>query len=105
MTEEQRVELMSAIRAKLLEGLHKHDIPLHMHEGLIAYVLTGRPTGHFLMAILTNDLRDAVSRADEENQPRIHEYVRFLYNYAPVGCWGSPEHYAAWVTQRGMSRL
>jgi hypothetical protein len=84
----------------LAADLARYDIPAHMHDGVIAYILTGRPVGHFLTAVFSNDLKEAVARSDDENVTRLHQYVRFLYNCAPAGCWGSPKKFAAW---RGLS--
>ena len=79
-------------------------IPAHMHEGIRGYVETGRPVGGFLTAVLTNDLREAAERADEENQRALYEWIRFLYCYAPAGCWGSPELVAEWYEHARLAR-
>ncbi|KKN74368.1 hypothetical protein LCGC14_0391690 [marine sediment metagenome] len=71
-------------------------IPAHMHEGITAYVETGRPMGHFLTAVLSNDLREAAARADDENTLALAGWVKFLYNYVPSECWGSLEAMARW---------
>lgn len=72
-------------------------IPSHMHGGLYRYLVSGIEPGDFLMAVLENNLREAVGRADHINQPKLPDYIRYLYNYAPSKCWGSPEKVAAWV--------
>ena len=55
------------------------------------YIATGRLPGAFLQAVLKNDLRDAAARADLFNRRRLWDYVQFLYQEAPMHCWGSPE--------------
>ena len=74
-------------------------IPDYMRGGLIRYVLHGISPGGFLSAVLSNDLREAVGRADETNQQALVHYVRFLYNYAPVGCWGSAKRFEEWPAE------
>lgn len=66
-------------------------IPNHMLESLEAYVETHRGVGSFLAAVIRNDLADAVARADDENLPNLPAYIGWLYNKAPMSCWGSPE--------------
>lgn len=74
-------------------------LPVHMREGILDYVRYGVPPGHFLLAILTNDLRQACARADLDNQRALYDYVFVLHNYAPAGCWGDVEHVKAWIEQ------
>lgn len=72
-------------------------IPAHCRESLEMYILYGVPVGHFLAAVLSNDLRRACERADDTNIKALPQYMRFLYSYAPVACWGSPAKYRAWL--------
>ena len=88
-------------RATLRGEALRIGIPRDMSEGLIEYILLGRPVGHFLTAVLENNLREACNRADERNQKLIYQYVFFLYNYAPVGAWGSEENVETWKKHRG----
>ena len=83
--------------ARLVRALRLHSIPEHMHEGVIAYIRDGRYTGDFLSAVLSNDLREAVSRADSENRLALAHYVDFFYNNAPGACWGSAERMIEWL--------
>lgn len=77
------------------EGLQRH-VPLHMQQSIVRYICMGGETGHFLRALLSNDLMRAFDRADETNSDAMRDWVQFLYNYAPTGCWGSVENYEAW---------
>src|SRR5580765_6995795 len=72
------------------------SIPEHMLEGLVAWIEHGVPPGDFLRAVLCNNLVEAVGRADDTNISNLPAYVAYLYNYAPRGCWGSPENVAVW---------
>jgi len=55
------------------------------------------PTGDFLRAVLENDLKEAVGRADDYNIRVIPEIVRYCYNEIPCNCWGSPERVKTWL--------
>jgi len=54
--------------------------------------------GHFLTAVVCNDLKEAISRADEASRNHLYQIVFFFYNYAPSMCWGSPEKFKAWMS-------
>jgi hypothetical protein len=69
-------------------------------EGLRRYIDHHIPTGHFLEAVLSNDLKEAVGRADEGNMRVLPELVSFLYNEAPGACWGSPQRVKEWLAKR-----
>ena len=91
------------------EGLQKMEaamaceqIPEHMREGLAHYIMYGLRPGHFLQAVLENDLKEAVARADGHNAAALAGYVRFLYNGAPIMCWGTEELVNAWVKLGGL---
>lgn len=61
------------------------------------YVNDHCPTGDFLYAVLSNNLRDSVGRADEENLKDLSEIVGYCYQYLPTTCWGSPEKVKKWL--------
>ena len=84
--------------------MRDYGIPSH-DTGLAHYIMHGRPMGHFLTAIVENNLRGAVDRADEENSKAIVQLVRFMYNYAPAGCWGNPENVKTWRDHKGLVGL
>ena len=85
--------------------LEEAGIPFLMRDGLVQYIMVGRPVGHFLTAVLENNLKEACARADPENAPLLCWYIRFLYNVAPIACWGSSEAVEQWMNQRGMEGL
>jgi hypothetical protein len=64
---------------------------------LDAYINHHTPVGSFLTAVLANDLREAVGRADSRNLPLLPLYVQYLYNEAPSACWGSLERVGQWL--------
>jgi hypothetical protein len=93
----ERARKLGAYRTHLRSWLIESHVPEHLHEGLIEYIVMRRPTGSFLDAVLCNNLKEAVGRADVFARPHLHEIVGFLYNHAPAPCWGSPERVQAWL--------
>ncbi len=69
---------------------------------LIRYVETGTPTGGFLQAVLSNDLFDAVGKADLENRMHLTEIVQYIYNKLPKDCHGSQDKYWNWIEGGGL---
>lgn len=72
-------------------------------ESLNLYVNHRIPTGDFLLAVLSNDLREAVGRADSENIQVIPEIVAYIYNRLPADCWGSRDKVRSWLKARKVS--
>ena len=64
--------------------------PDNIKESILAYV-QGRPTGGFLEAVLSNDLMQAVMRADTVNREYLPAILSFVYENVPGYMWGSPE--------------
>lgn len=75
----------------------RNMVPRAPKEGIDRYVDHGVPTGSFLLAVLSNDLFEAVARADEYNQLALVEICRYIHDYTPNTCHGSPERVAAWL--------
>lgn len=79
------------------ETYQDERLPEHIRRGIEDYIELHRPVGHFLTAVLTNDLREACARADQTNRYRLFDIVDWLYNEAPSVCWGSPEKVETWL--------
>ena len=71
-------------------------IPIQIKESLQRYVVYGLDCGHFVEAVLRNDLIDAITRADAENLRLIHQIIIYCLNALPSTCWGTPEKVAEW---------
>jgi hypothetical protein len=84
-------------RRHLLMRMVECNVPDHLHEGLIEYLAARRPVGHFLTAVLSNDLTETAIRADPYVRPYIADVVTFLLNYAPADAWGDEKRVAAWL--------
>ena len=72
-------------------------LPEHIRCAMQRYIENRIPPGGFLMAVLSNNLVEACSRADSINRERLFDIVSFLYNEVPSVCWGSPEKVKAWL--------
>jgi hypothetical protein len=76
----------------------------HMDGAVRRYIEQGIPPGSFMTAILSNNLKEAVFRADHMNKPNIVQWVEWFANHAPGACWGSEERVRAWVELHHQSR-
>jgi hypothetical protein len=80
-------------------------IPEHTHIALVEYKDNGKPIGHFLTAVLTNDLFESFQRADEKNIKAMKEIVNWVYWEMPSIAWGTKEKINAWIEQGGEKGL
>ena len=71
-------------------------IPARMMPAIKPWIDIGLVPGDFLWAVICNDLRGAVARADHENLRNLPAFVGYFYNEAPADCWGSLEKALAW---------
>lgn len=76
-------------------------IPDDIKKAIQDYVVTGQDHGMFIMACLSNDLMEALSRADDENLAALGDIMQFLIWQVPDACWGSRERVRAWQKYRG----
>jgi len=72
-------------------------IPERMEDGIRRYIDERVRPGDFLQAVISNNLKEAVWRADEENINNLPAYVSYFYNEAPSNCWGSKEKMENWI--------
>jgi hypothetical protein len=68
-----------------------------MVAGIKRYVENRIRPGHFLTALLSNDLTGTFNRADGTNEPLIREWVRWVYNEMPSDMVGSREKVEAYL--------
>lgn len=80
-------------------------VPEHLRSGLQLYIERGLPPGHFLTAVLENDLMEAMGRADEISRAGLFTLCQFLYCYAPRGCHGSRLKVYEWVKHSGLDGI
>ena len=67
------------------------------------WIVYAIPSGHFLNAVFSNDMMEALSRADDENENLMKLYCGFLYNVAPRGCYGSAANCKEWRNIGGLA--
>ena len=76
-------------------------LPEHMVGAMERYMKNGVAPGGFLEAVLSNDLLEAMERADMVNRYRLYDFGQFLHQQAPRGSFGSPDRVANWVKVGG----
>lgn len=75
-------------------------LPEQFREGVQLYIEHGIQPGSFLRAVICNDLREAVNRADAHALEVLPELVRFFYWEAPAKCHGSHYKMTMWTICR-----
>ena len=83
---------------KQIAKMSEYGIPERMQGGIIRYYENRLPPGDFLTAVINNDLKEAVGRADSENKVLLHAYIMWFYNQAPGGSWGYAGASDKWLT-------
>lgn len=81
-----------------------YDIPEYIIRALERYQSDGLSTGGFLYAVLSNNLMEAVARADADNKRALPEICSYVYNEMPYSSHGSPEKVDAWIQSFAESR-
>ncbi len=77
-------------------------VPVHLHRGLVAYILLGVRPGSFLQAIIANDLQAAAFSADDTCKDYLIELCKFRINIMPDKCHGDYEALDDWCSWGGM---
>lgn len=79
--------------------------PVAVRLSINDYVYLGVPTGSFLAAVLSNDLKESIGRADDTNLVALPHIVAYLYNEIPAALWGSPTKVAAHIEAKRLERM
>jgi len=81
-------------------------IPAPVLHALQRWAACGGATGHFVQAVVRNDLMEAVSRADGESLAAIREIMWYVYNQLPSDCWQrhprASEAVDKWASEGGL---
>lgn len=94
-------------RAAVLATSRRYDyeaVPQHLRDGLEDYILHRRLPGAFLTAVLENNLKGSVFRADSTSLEMLPILVYWLQMRAPSTCWGSADKVDAWLQDDGEVR-
>lgn len=91
----------SALMMRIESDFAAQGLPDRMWGGVSRYLEHGISPGHFLTAVISNNLKECVARADCENMRLLPEYVKFFYNCVPGGCWGSQHSFDVWIESGG----
>lgn len=85
------------------------NIPENMQATVDAWVNRGLPApaemGSFFYAILTNNFREAVILADDENRDAIVSWAFHMHNEVPALAHGTPERVAEWHRRGGLEGI
>lgn len=73
-------------------------IPFTTRDALRQYVALRQPPGGFLIAVLSNNLTQAVARGDSANIAALPQLVTWLNNHMPSTIWGSWSNYTNWAS-------
>jgi hypothetical protein len=78
----------------------QYKIPEQTMWSLARYVVLAAPPGGFVTAVLENDLRNAVARADEQNFAALAQIADCVYNLLPGNCHGDAKAIARWAGEK-----
>lgn len=86
--------------------MNNHDfLPAYMRDDARLYVEEGIEPGGFMMAVLTNDFKEAVGRADQTNRQYLLEWAQWVHNEVPMMAQGSEEKVLAWIKAGGFKGI
>jgi len=90
-----------------MNGYHFRGFTIeqYMVDKLLAYIDHGEHVGHFLTAVLENNLKEAVGHADDENLRNLPAYVGYLYNVADSRCFGSHAKVRQWYMAKALEQM
>ena len=80
------------------------QIPPRIVESINRYVWHGCPTGDFLRSVLSNDLMNAVARADADSMASLQAICMYIHNAVPSGITGGHEEYKKHI-ERGTEHV
>lgn len=81
---------------EVLSAPNPNFCPLRVQSSLEAYV-RGLPPGDFIRAVLSNDLNEAIARADDVNIHALPHIVAYVREHLPALSWGSKANVDRWL--------
>jgi hypothetical protein len=91
---------MSAFEQITTDGPNPRRCPENIVAGLLNYRDFRLPTGGFLRAVLSNDLRTAVALGDPQSLTHLRDVIAWLYDAMPSVAWGSASAVNDWLARR-----
>ena len=83
-----------------MNNIDYKSIPPRLVNALMRYAEQGVPLGGFLTAVVSDNLREAVGRADQNNLDALASIVSYVYMELPGACNGSNKIYRAWINYK-----
>jgi hypothetical protein len=71
-------------------------------DTLILYRDHGKHPGNFLFQVLTNNLTEAMSAADDDNVIYMREIIRFIHDELPWASWSTEHKVRSWIKSGGL---
>ena len=84
--------------AALEQDMLTRGVPEHLVSGLALYLVARLPPGHFLTAVLSNDLREAIGHGDAASIAGLKPLVVYLFNRVRGDAWGSAQKVTDWLS-------
>lgn len=81
----------------MYDHLHYPNVREDILDSLDRYAQQRIPTGSFLEAVLSNNLMEAMGRADIINRHGLFDICRYVYNELPASCHGSEMTVRSWL--------
>lgn len=77
-------------------------VPGHIMFSLKQYAFYGQQTGSCLLGILSNDIYNAVGRADNETAANLADIIKFIIRELPANSYGSKFNVDEWLASGGL---
>ena len=78
-----------------------NTLPTALQGGMKRYIEDGIAPGHFLTAVLKNNLFEAVMRADADNLKELPNIVKWMHWEIPSNAHGSIIKVKEWINNLG----
>lgn len=75
-------------------------LPWGYRQEMKEYIERGKLTDPLLVAVLSGDLWAALECTEADGDHVITELARWVYRYAPQGCYGDLHKVAKWKAQK-----
>jgi hypothetical protein len=94
-------QVRQQLAAIYYDRLQVSQVPAHLHDPIVYYLVHHKSPGHFLRACLESNVVEMIRRADPESSAALNHIILWLVRYAPAVSWSSPGAVTAWLTDAG----